>query len=158
MLYDASHPFLSTNALLLDSIYCGRLHTSSRQSARHSSTQLLLMPCFVHRAGVARTVVEFRALYKCTQAAMKHDKQLVRNSLLCCYALPFIMTLQSMSVLLVLGLVFPYWILHICVVAFCVWGPPAMIALMTTAWQPDRHRVSMAATPHSYRPVVYGHA
>eukprot|EP00878_Enallax_costatus_P013032 GHUV01013617.1.p1 GENE.GHUV01013617.1~~GHUV01013617.1.p1 ORF type:complete len:294 (+),score=91.23 GHUV01013617.1:897-1778(+) len=78
---------------------------------------------------------------------MQQNKQLVRNSLLCCYALPFIMTLQSMSVLLMIGLVFPLWMLHICVVAFCLWGPPAMIALMTTAWQPDRHRPLLADAP-----------
>jgi hypothetical protein len=53
----------------------------------------------------------------------------------CCHA-------QSLAVLLLLGVCFPYWIVHICVVAFCLWGPPVMIALMTTAWQPDRQRVS----------------
>jgi hypothetical protein len=48
---------------------------------------------------------------------------------------------QSLAVLLLLGMCFPYWIVHICVVAFCLWGPPVMIALMTTAWQPERQRV-----------------
>jgi hypothetical protein len=50
---------------------------------------------------------------------------------------------QSLAVLLLLGVCFPYWIVHICVVAFCLWGPPVMIALMTTAWQPERQRVSI---------------
>lgn len=86
--------------------------------------------------------MELLALVKCLQSLLTHNRRAVVNSLLCCYLLPFIMTLQSVAVLLVLGLCFPSWIVHICVVAFCLWGPPVMIALMTTAWQPQHHRVS----------------
>uniref|UniRef100_A0A383VPS3 U-box domain-containing protein n=1 Tax=Tetradesmus obliquus TaxID=3088 RepID=A0A383VPS3_TETOB len=97
--------------------------------------------------GIARTGVELSALAKCCQALARRNTRAVVNSLLCCYLLPFIMTLQSLAVLLLLGVAFPYWIVHICVVAFCLWGPPVMIALMTTAWQPERQRVAGADAP-----------
>jgi hypothetical protein len=50
---------------------------------------LLLCP-----AGIARTGVELSALVKCLQALYKRNRRAVVNSLLCCYLLPFIMTLQ----------------------------------------------------------------
>ncbi|KAF8062902.1 PUB35 [Scenedesmus sp. PABB004] len=88
--------------------------------------------------GGARTVVELLALVKCAQALCRRNRRAVVHSLLCCYLLPLIMTVQSLAVLLLLGVFLPSWIVHICVVAFCLWGPPVMIALMTTAWQPQR--------------------
>jgi hypothetical protein len=81
-------------------------------------------------------------MLKCLQALWKGDRAAVINSMVCCYLLPFIMTLQSISVLLLFCLCLPSWVTHIAMVAFSLWGPPVMIALMTTAWQPDRNRVS----------------
>jgi hypothetical protein len=38
--------------------------------------------------------VELSALLKCLQALCRRNRRAVVNSLLCCYLLPFIMTLQ----------------------------------------------------------------
>jgi hypothetical protein len=45
-------------------------------------------------AGIARTGVELSALLRCLQALWRRNRRAVVNSLLCCYLLPFIMTLQ----------------------------------------------------------------
>lgn len=88
-------------------------------------------------AGIARTFVEVTAFCKCIQACFKQDRRTVIRSLLCCYVLPMIMTFQSLSVLMWMCVFLPSWIVHISMVAFCLWGPPAMIALMSSAWQPQ---------------------
>ncbi|KAF6258058.1 hypothetical protein COO60DRAFT_1460844 [Scenedesmus sp. NREL 46B-D3] len=91
-------------------------------------------------AAIACTGVELFALFKCLQALCSQDRRAVVNSLLCCYLLPFIMTLQSLAVLLLLGMCLPYWVVNLCALAFCQWRPRVMISLMTTAWQPGQQR------------------
>eukprot|EP00877_Chromochloris_zofingiensis_P013999 jgi/Chrzof1/8853/Cz03g26190.t1 len=106
--------------------------------------------------GIARTFVEVTAFCKCIQACFKQDRRTVIRSLLCCYVLPMIMTFQSLSVLMWMCVFLPSWIVHISMVAFCLWGPPAMIALMSSAWQPQpRLHVPAGGVPaHGPRAVV----
>jgi hypothetical protein len=66
-------------------------------------------------AGIARTGVELSALLKCLQALCGRNRRAVVNSLLCCYLLPFIMTLQVGLRMMNVGILL-HILLYICII------------------------------------------
>ncbi len=88
--------------------------------------------------GLIRTMVEWVTMGKILAALLRNDRPLVGRSIMCCYVLPTIITCQTLTVLLWMCVMMPSWLVHISMVAICLWGPPMILALMTTPWQPNQ--------------------
>jgi hypothetical protein len=84
-----------------------------------------------------RTVVEWVTAAKVLGAVLRGDRAAVWATCMCSYVLPAIITAQTLTVLLWICLLMPSWLVHISMVAICLWGPPMILALGTAQWNDE---------------------